>query len=142
MGLPGRFNWKIILALAVLLIAMTTVGVWRLSQIPAVTPSEPPLRAAQTAVETRYTSDLAKLGYEVRFKGSDRVIVEMPRARWDELGAESRFARHALVGDFRRALAAQQRDLNDPTEYRIEVRETETGNLLAEETDFNLKVYP
>ncbi len=142
MGLPGRFNWKLILALAVLLIAMTTLGVWRLSQIPAVAPSEPAPRAAQTTVEQRFTSDLAKLGYEVRFKGSDRVIVEMPRARWDELGTESRFARHALVGDFRRALAAQQRDLNDPTEYRIEVRETETGKLLAEETDFNLKVYP
>jgi|GEM_PF-1917473 len=141
MGLPGRFNWKLILAVALVLIGLTGLGVWRLSQIPATPPPEPTPRAAQTLVEDRFASDLAKLGYEVRYKGSDRVIVLITRERWNELGSEARFARHALVGDFRRALAAQQRDLNDSTEYRIEVRETASGDLLAEETDFNLKVY-
>lgn len=141
MGLPARFNWKLILVVAGILLAMTSFGLWRLSQIPAVAPPDPSPRPAQSTVEQRYSADLAKLGFEVRYKGPDRVIVEVPRERWDALTSESRFARHALVGDFRRALAAQQRDLNDPTEYRIEVREKATGALLAEETDFNLKVY-
>ncbi|MNK60047.1 hypothetical protein D3C87_791740 [compost metagenome] len=141
MGLPARFNWKLIVAVAIVLIGMTSLGVWRLSQIPATVPPDPAPRAAQTQVEERFASDLAKLGFAVRYKGSDRVIVEVPRERWTELRAESRFARHALVGDFRRAMAAQQRDLNDDTEYRIEVRDAQSGALLAEETDFNLKVY-
>jgi hypothetical protein len=141
MGLPGRFNWKLIAVIAVILIGMTALGIWRLSQIPAVAPLDPSPRPAQSTVEQRFTTDLAKLGYTVQFKGPDRVIVAVKRERWEELGNQSRFARHALVGDFRRALAAQQQDLNDPTEYRIEVREASTGKLLAEETDFNLKVY-
>lgn len=141
MGLPGRFNWKLIAAVALILIGMASLGIWKLSQIPAVTPIDPSPRPAVSTVEQRFSADLAKLGYTVRFKGGDRVIVEVPQARWDELASQARFARHTLVGDFRRALASQQDDLNDPTEYRIEVREPATGKLLAEETDFNLKVY-
>lgn len=141
MGLPSRFNWKLILAVALILMGLTALGVYRLSQIPAETAVEPSPRAAQSTVETRFASDLAKLGYGVHFQGAQRVVVEMPAERWEKLGQDSRFARHALVGDFRRALAAQQQDLNDPTEYRIEVREKASGRLLAEETDFNLKVY-
>ena len=141
MGLPGRFNWKLILVAAVVLIALASLGIWRLSQIPAQVPVEPSPRPAQTTVERRFVEDISKWGYTVVYQGPDRVIVQVPRERWTALGQESRFARHALVGDFRRALASQQRDLNDPTEYRIEVRDPATNDLLAQETDFNLKVY-
>lgn len=142
MGLPGRFDWRLLAAIALLLGGMTAFGIYRLSLIPATPPPEPSARPAGNLVEQRFASDLAKLGYDVQFKGAQRAIVLIEQERWDALGRRQRLAPHALVGDFRRALAAHQRDLNDPTEYRIEVRAKDTNVLLAEETDFNLKVYP
>lgn len=141
MALPARFNGKFILVLFLILALLSALGIWRLSQIPAVPPPDPTPRAAQTAVETRFASDLAKLGYTVSFKGPDRALVAVPRDRWDALGNQARFARHGLVGDFRRALGLRQRELGDATDYRIEIRDPASGDLLAEETDFNLKVY-
>lgn len=141
MGLPARFNWKLITAFALLLIGLASFGIWKLSQIPATPLAEPSPRTAVSLAEQSFSEDLSKLGYEVRFQGPDRVIVAIPRERWDELAQESRFARHALVGDFRRALSSRQRENGDETDYRIEVRDSATGTLLAEETDFNLKVH-
>ncbi len=141
-GPPHPFNRKFILAVFLILITMTALGFWRLSQLPAVAPPEPSPRAAATVVEERFAADLAKQGYPVRFEGETRVVIEVNAETWNELGREGRFKRHALVGDFRRALAAQQRDLGDVTAYRIEVREPQSAKLLAEETDFNLKVHP
>jgi hypothetical protein len=142
MGLPARFNGKFILILALVLAALTALGIWRISQIPAVPPPDPAPRSAQTTVETRFAADLAELGLTVRYKGSDRILVDMPPERWAELGREARFARHGLVGDLRRTLATRQRELGDTTDYRIEIRDRATGAMLAEETDFNLKIHP
>lgn len=141
MGLPGRFNWKLILVAALVLSALAGWGIWRVSQIPVDVEADPSPRPAQTTVEERFAADIAKWGYSVVFKGTDRVVVLVPRERWAELAEQNRFARHTLMADFRRALASQQRDRNDETPYRIEVRDPATQDLLAEETDFNLKVY-
>lgn len=142
MGMPRWFNRKALAGFALLLVALVAFGLWRLSQIPATPPPQLPLRAPESPIERRFASDLAEEGHEVRFRGPEGIVVQVDPARWSALGEQERFARHALVGDFRRLLATRQRELNDQTPYRLEVRDRETGKLLAEETDFNLKVYP
>ncbi|MNL40217.1 hypothetical protein D3C87_1625510 [compost metagenome] len=80
-------------------------------------------------------------GHEVAFYDGGRVSVLVKEAEWAAMGKGDRFTRLRFLSDSKAKLAALQQERGDKVVYTMSVKSAEQHRLLAEETDFNPKVY-
>ncbi|HEY9898351.1 MAG TPA: hypothetical protein V6D00_04145 [Pantanalinema sp.] len=99
------------------------------------------LRMPAGPIETRYAALMLSEGHEVAFYDGARVSVLVKEAEWKALGKGDRFARLRFLSDSKAKLAALQQERGDKVAYTMSVKSAEQHRLLAEETDFNPKVY-
>jgi len=99
------------------------------------------LRAPSGFVETEFARRMEKGGHEVAYFNGMQVSVLVKEAEWKRLGDQDRFARHRFLADAKAALVAVQRERGDKNLYTMSVKSAETRRVLAEETDFNPKIY-
>lgn len=99
------------------------------------------LRPPGGYVETEFARRMAASGHEVAYYSGMRVGVLVPEAEWRKLAEADRFARHRFLAEAKAALVSVQKERGDKALYVMSVESAETRRLLAEETDFNPRIY-
>lgn len=99
------------------------------------------LRAPSGHVETEFARRMERGGHEVAYFSGTQVSVLVKEAEWRELARKGRFARYGFLADAKASLAAVQRERGDKSLYVMSVKSAESQRLLAEETDFNPRIY-
>ncbi|HEY9855619.1 MAG TPA: hypothetical protein V6D05_07770 [Stenomitos sp.] len=99
------------------------------------------LRAPSGYVETEFARRMEKGGHEVAYFSGQQVSVLVKDAEWKRLGEQDRYARLRFLSDAKASLVAVQRERGDKSVYTMSVKSAENRRVLAEETDFNPKVY-
>lgn len=99
------------------------------------------LRAPSGYVEEEFARRMEKGGHEVAYFTGARVSVLVTEAQWRKLAEQDRFARHRFLADAKATLVAVQGERGDRSVYTLSVQEATSRRVLAEETDFNPKIY-
>lgn len=99
------------------------------------------LRMPSGPIETHYAKLMEADGHEVAFYDGGKVSVLVKEAEWAALGKNDRFERLRFLGESKAKLAGLQQQRGDKVVYTMSVKSAESHRLLAEETDFNPKLY-
>lgn len=119
--------------------AVSLLALLLLAGPPAQAPSG--LRAPAGDVEAEFSRRMEQGGHEVAFYSGMRVSVLVTESEWQELARKDRFARHRFLADAKAGLVALQRERGDKAPYVMAVRSAQSRRVLAEETDFNPRIY-